>query len=295
MSRIAIDCFRSVTSAKGLGGLDERLPAKNSLRRAGEASKAAVVAATESFRAGGLAVSERIGVYVGEQQISLDACAEFIDMTYKTGARFASPMLFSESVANNAATHLSLTMGFTGPLQTFIGSRTAGIQAVAAAREDLEAGTVDAGLVVVLSFGHALTAEAYASLYFPHRRRAERPALPFLNGAAAFLVRRGSGGAELLAAASCCAGLRREEQTLSVRRLLEKRGVTSAVASSFRFARDRSLEILRAVLPSIELPVDLGGESFALDPFLHLEKGRRTVVALGEDGTAGLIAVSSGV
>lgn len=295
MSRIAIDGFRSVVSTEGLGDLDARLPEKNSLRRAGEASKAAVAAACDSLRAGGIAASDRVGVYVGEQQVPLDYTARFIEASYRAGPRLASPMLFSESVANNAATHLSLTFGFTGALQTFIGNRAAGIQAVMAAREDLEAGAVDAGLVVVLSFGHALTAEAYGRLFFPHRRRSKPPALPFLNGAAAFLLRRGEGGAALLRAECCCDGLDRDLQLRAAGRLAENAGKTPAIASMFRFARERSLGILREAVPAIEPPIDLGGEAFALDPFLQLWKnprpGPRAVIALGEDGTAGLLSV----
>ena len=49
----------------GLAKLDDRLPQPNSLRRAGEDTKSAVLAATELLRAEGIAVSDRIGLYVG--------------------------------------------------------------------------------------------------------------------------------------------------------------------------------------------------------------------------------------
>jgi beta-ketoacyl synthase-like protein len=293
MSRIAIEGFRSLTSAEGLGDLDARLPAKNSLRRANDAGKAAVAAAAESLRAADLAVSDRVGVYVGQQQVSLEYCAQFVEASYRNGPRLASPMLFSESVANNAATHLSLTLGFTGALQTFIGSRAAGLQALAAAREDLEDGTIDAGLVVVLSFPHALTAEAYGRLYAPDRRKEKPPALPFLSGAAAFVVRHGKGGAELVHAGSACGGMGREDQVRTVRALVARSDVRSAIASTFRLAREGSLEILRAagvsVVPSEELP----GEAFALDPFLRLRGAPGAVAVLGEDGTAGLLTLGA--
>src|SRR5207248_1680389 len=109
--------------------LDARLPQPNSLRRASDAAKAAVAVAVETLA--GAAVTDRTGLYVGQQQVPLDYCQQFIDASYANGPRFASPMLFSESVANNAATHLSLTLGFKGAIQTFIGSRAAGISAVA--------------------------------------------------------------------------------------------------------------------------------------------------------------------
>ena len=93
-----------------LAKIDERLPQPNSLRRAGDDTKSAVLAATELLRAEKIAVSDRVGLYVGQQQIALDYCSRFIQASYREGPRMASPMFFSESVANNVATHASLTL-----------------------------------------------------------------------------------------------------------------------------------------------------------------------------------------
>jgi hypothetical protein len=253
--------------------LEARLPQPNSLRRASDAAKAAVAVAVEALA--GASVTERTGLYVGQQQVPLDYCQQFIDTSYASGPRFASPMLFSESVANNAATHLSLTLGFKGAIQTFIGSRTAGIGALAAAAEDVAAGTVDSGLVVVLSFASPLTVEAYRAVY------RSKASFALANGAAAFLVGRDpfSGSSSLTLARVLCHGRTRASQELALKGL----GAAGAKeASVFCLAR-RSLGDVTVRAPA--------GESFALDPFLALAGGSKSVIVLGEEGTAGVVAL----
>lgn len=254
--------------------LDARLPQPNSLRRASDAAKAAVAVAAEALA--GAAVTGSTGLYVGQQQVPLDYCRQFIDASTASGPRFASPMLFSESVANNAATHLSLTLGFKGAIQTFIGSRTAGIGALMAAAEDVAAGTVEAGLVVVLSFASPLTVDAYRAIY------RGSPPFPLANGAAAFVVRPDPfpGSSTLAAARVRCNGRTRADQALALKGL----GVTGAAAgSAFCLARE--------ALGDVTLR-NSAGESFALDPFLALAEGSKTVVVLGEEGTAGVVSLA---
>src|SRR5581483_7650703 len=48
-----------------LRDLDTRLPQPNSLRRAGDDTKAAVLASTDLLRAEGVPIQERLGLYVG--------------------------------------------------------------------------------------------------------------------------------------------------------------------------------------------------------------------------------------
>jgi hypothetical protein len=264
--------------------LDRRLPEPNSLRRASDAAKAAVAVAVDALA--GSAVTEETGLYVGQQQVPLEYCQQFIDTSYRNGPRFASPMLFSESVANNAATHLSLTLGFRGALQTFIGSRTAGIGALLAAAEDVRAGTVESGLVVVLSFASPLTVQAYEAVY------RSKAGFPLQNGAAAFRVRREAfeGSRELARAGLRCRGRTPAEQRRALKDLDAPPGAKAA--SVFWLAREESLAALREAMGEI-LPRRPEGESFALDPFLALsEGGPRTVVTLGEEGTAGLVALA---
>jgi hypothetical protein len=278
-------------------GLEGRLPTPNSLRRAGAVTKTSVLVAAESLREAGIAPSERLGLYVGQQQGPLDTCAEFLRTSYREGPRLASPLAFSESVANNAATHLSLTLGLTGINQTFIGSRAAGIEAVVAAREDIEEGAVDAGLVVILCRADPLTSDAYNALYFPGARNPRPPPLRFLTGAVAFVVRPGGGsGLGLLFAQARCHGMEESEQGAALCGLWRSLGRKIPVsASMFTLARPRSERVLgRAIGPVAESRVGGFGESFALDPFLQLftaPPGPRAVACLGEDGTASLVAV----
>jgi hypothetical protein len=293
--------FRFVVAPEGAAAppdLEERLPRRNSLRRAGEEARMAVVAAVEALAASDLKISDRVGVYVGQQQGALDACAQFVRATYREGPRLASPMLFSESVANNTATHLSLTLGVKGAVQTFIGSRPAGIQAVAAAREDLEGGVVDAGLVVILGAGTGVTRDAYGAVFRPATRGAGPVDLPFLRGAVAFVMREGSGVARVDFASVRCLG-RGARQGEAVRSLWREWGgaASSCIASTFRLsaaAGRRAIE--EGTGCRLEPPTALP-ECFALDPFLQLGQaapaaGPRPVVCLSEEGTAGLLVVS---
>lgn len=262
--------------------LDARLPAKHSCRRASDESKMAVAAAHAALR--GTAISDRLGVYIGQHQGSLEFCVKFVEQSYKEGPRLASPAYFVESVANNAATHLSLTFGLKGVAQTFIGSRVAGIQAVRAAQEDIEDGRVDAGLVVVLSGPTQLTRDAYGAVYRPHSRRASH-AFPMLRGAAAFLVRPAGEGLRLERAAIRAAG--RGKAVEALRSL----GVSGPVLGSWFCLADRAS---RAAFASAGLEprrVDQG-EAFALDPFLQLRSEPGALVALSEDGTAGLLKLT---
>lgn len=288
---------------EALRDLDARLPQPNSLRRASDDTKASVLAATDLVRAEAIPVDERLGLYVGQQQIALDYCARFIESSYKDGPRMASPMLFSESVANNVATHLSLTLGLKGIAQTFIGTRAAGIQAVMAAAEDVRSGHVDTGLVVVLGVASSLTRDAYLSVYQPFRRHNRRD-VKFLRGAVSVLVRKGAAGQpELLFAGVRCGGRRPRAQLTAVSTLWTEADVrmaagTRVIESTLTLARDRSRGVIRRVGETVSGPADLG-ECYALDPFVQLlldglrhpgETGR-AVLCLGEEGTAAMLAL----
>lgn len=291
------------TDPDALKMLDARLPQPNSLRRASEDTKAAVLAATELLRGAGVGVSERVGLYVGQQQIALDYCATFVESSYRDGPRMASPMMFSESVANNIATHLSLTLGLKGAAQTLIGTRAAGIQAVMAAGEDVESGHIDVGLVVVVGVASSLTRDAYVAVNRPFQRR-RPPEVSFLRGTAALLVRRDDPGQpKLLFAGTRCGGRSAAAMKRSVAGLLAEAGRAAGggcrvLDSTLGLARERNREALAGAgadgtgMPAL-------GESYALDPFVRLllDSRRhpgpegRAVVCLGEEGTASLLAL----
>jgi hypothetical protein len=286
-----------------LQDLDARLPAGNSLRRTCDETKAAVVAAFELLRTEKVPVTSRLGLYVGQQQIALEYCSKFIETSYREGPRMASPMQFSESVANNAATHLSLTLGMTGLAQTFIGCRVAGIQAVQGAAEDVADGTVDAGLVVVLGTNSMLAREAYRAVNRPMQRRSPDEGR-YLRGVVAVLVRREAPGQPRLVYAGVrCGGREPGQQIRTVGSLwteaeLRMKDGTRVVESTLNMARSRSLGVIRRIGATAQVSVSLG-ESYALDPFakllldsrMHAGEEGRAVLCLGEEGTAGMLAL----
>ena len=312
---IAVGPFRLLTTAGGVADIaagrinadnlkdvDRRLPEPNSLRRAGEDTKMAVLAASELLRAEKTTVDERLGLYVGQQQISLDYCSRFIQASYREGPRMASPMFFAESVANNVATHASLTLGLRTLAQTFIGSRSAGIQAVMAAAEDVQSGLVETGLVVILGVATSVSRDAYQAVFHPLRRR-NPPESKFLRGAVALLVRRDAPGqARLTYTGLRCMGMGLSWQKKAVASLWTEAGArlkkgTRLLDSTLLMSRERSLGVLREICPTVPFA---GGvdECYALDPFVRLlVDGVRTpgddgraVICLGEEGTAGMIA-----
>jgi hypothetical protein len=287
----------------GLAKVDDRLPQPNSLRRAGEDTKSAVLAAAELLRAEGLAVSDRVGLYVGQQQIALDYCSRFLQASYREGPRMASPMYFAESVANNVATHASLTLGLKSLAQTFIGTRAAGIQAVIAASEDVDSGLVDAGLVLVLGVATAVSRDAYQAVFQPLRRR-KSPEVKFLRGAVAMLVRRDAPGHPRITYTGVrVMGPGPRAQLNVVGQLWTEADVkmtdgTRVLDSTLVMNRSRSLGVIRRIGPTTPFGQELD-ECYALDPFVrllvdgvrHPGGEGRAVMCLGEEGTASMIAL----
>jgi hypothetical protein len=286
---------------EALKNMDARLPQPNSLRRAGDDTQAAVLSAVELLRHEGLPASDRIGLYVGQQQIALDFCSRFIQTSYREGPRMASPMYFAESVANNVATHLSLTIGLKGLAQTFIGTRSAGIQAVIAAAEDVESGLVDSGLVVVLGVATTVTRDAYQAVFSPYQRQ-QPPEVKFLRGVCAMLVRRDAAGQPRITFAGVrVGGPGAKAQVATVASLWAEARMpegTRVLDSTLCMSRARSMAVLNQVVPTHPSPPGIA-ECYALDPFARLladgvnHPGAlgRAVLCLGEEGTAGMLAL----
>lgn len=287
---------------ESLRNLDDLLPQPNSLRRASEDTKCAVLTAAELLRAEGVPISDRIGLYVGQQLISLEYCSEFVRTSYREGPRMASPMHFSESVANNVATHLSLTLGVRSIAQTFIGSRAAGIQAVMAAAEDLEYGLIDVGLVIVLGVATSTTLEAYQAVLHPFRRQAP-PAANFLRGSVAmFLRREAPPHPRVTYAGSRAMGSGPRAQLTVVGSLWTEAEVdmppNTRILESTMSLAPHSRAVIRRIGPTTP-PLEGLGDSLALDPFLrllldgviHPGPEGRAVLCLGEEGSAGMIVL----
>ncbi len=291
MTGIAIGPVRLLTSADPADDLDALLPSKNSLRRGSPTSKRAVIAAHDVLRTAG-EDRDRIGVYVAQQHGAVGECAEFIASSYRGAPRLVSPAAFTESVENIVATHVSLTLGLTGIIETFTGTRAAAMQAIMAASDDLLCREIDAALVVALGMGDKATKDAYGALY---GKRAGT--VTYLAGAAAFVMRRATSSPRLVYAGACCFGPGRDDRIAAVRSLwqayrAQSAGLAPPAASVLSHEHAQAICDIRIAIGA-DAVCGAGGDSFALDPIVQLfaSPERRAVICLSEEGTAGLLAI----
>ncbi len=85
---------------------------------------------------------------LGSMHGSATYCVDYYTQLINEGAGAANPVLFAEGVPNAAAAHLSTTLGVKGACQTIIGSRTAGLDALALAALRVSSGCADTIIVV---------------------------------------------------------------------------------------------------------------------------------------------------
>lgn len=90
-------------------------------------------------------------------------CIDYYRQIAQEGLLAANPMLFAEGVPNAAAAHLSMTFGLTGPCQTFIGTITAGLDALRLAALRIASGEWERAVVCVGEEHHPLTDEAWTA------------------------------------------------------------------------------------------------------------------------------------
>ena len=117
------------------------------LRDAGLAGLPASVAATSAI--------------LGTMHGSACFCCDYYSQIVKEGAMTANPVLFAEGVPNAGAAHLSTTLGLKGSCQTIIGTRTAGLDALALASLRVRDGTSERMLVVAAEEPCEVVARAY--------------------------------------------------------------------------------------------------------------------------------------
>ena len=109
-------------------------------------------------------------------------CIDYYRPLVAEGLLAANPMLFAEGVPNAAAAHLSMTFGLTGPCQTFIGTVTAGLDALRLAALRIQSGEWQRAVVCVGEEYHPLTDSAWEKAgVFP-------PGLVSTEGAVAFVL-----------------------------------------------------------------------------------------------------------
>jgi len=101
---------------------------------------------------------------LGSMHGSACFCSDYYAQIVKEGALTANPVLFAEGVPNAGAAHLSTTLGLKGSCQTIIGTRTAGLDALALASLRIRAGTSERMLVVAAEETCEIVARAYRAI-----------------------------------------------------------------------------------------------------------------------------------
>jgi 3-oxoacyl-[acyl-carrier-protein] synthase II len=100
---------------------------------------------------------------LGSAHGSSGFCCDYYTTIVREGGGVlgANPVLFAEGVPNAAAAHVSTTFGIRGSCQTIIGSRTAGLDALALATMRIRTGTSDLIIVGAAEETHDVVARAY--------------------------------------------------------------------------------------------------------------------------------------
>lgn len=125
---------------------------------------------------------------LGSTHGSVRMCVEYYTQIVEQGPLSANPVLFAEGVPNAAAAHLSTTLGITGACQTIIGSRTAGLDALALAAARIRAGETDLVLVVSADEPSDLLPRVYLANGVGAAAKPTPTAPPCGAGAVAFVV-----------------------------------------------------------------------------------------------------------
>jgi 3-oxoacyl-[acyl-carrier-protein] synthase II len=134
-------------------------------RRLSDYAKYTIAAATMAVRDAGLTECpqslERAGAILGSMHGSAAFCWDYYSQIVREGVLSANPVLFAEGVPNAAAAHLSTTLGLRGACQTIIGSRTAGLDALALSALRVRSGAIDTLLVVAAEAACEMVDRAY--------------------------------------------------------------------------------------------------------------------------------------
>jgi 3-oxoacyl-[acyl-carrier-protein] synthase II len=102
-------------------------------------------------------------VLLGTMHGSAGYSGDYYRQIVAEGLAAANPMLFAEGVPNSGAAHVSLAFGIQGACQTIIGSRTAGLDALALAASRISRGEWDRAIVGSAEEHSKLLTEIYAS------------------------------------------------------------------------------------------------------------------------------------
>ncbi len=121
------------------------------VRRMSDYVKLTLAAATLACRDAGIhdmaAFAEQCGAVLGTTHGSSNYSVAYYRQIVEEGIFSANPMLFAEAVPNGGAAHLSLMLGLKGSCQAVIGTRTAGLDALALATSRIRSGVWDRAIV----------------------------------------------------------------------------------------------------------------------------------------------------
>lgn len=96
---------------------------------------------------------------------SVAMSAAYYQPIVQQGVQAGNPLLFAEGVPNAGAAHLSMALQFTGPCQTLLGTRTAGLDAIHLARLAIEQGRYDRVLIAAADECSPLVDMAFRSCH----------------------------------------------------------------------------------------------------------------------------------
>lgn len=162
----------------------EQFHTKRELRRTSQYSRLALLGANLALRDAGMSVesfdSGRLGVIVATGYGPARTTFDFLDSIHDFGAKLASPLAFSTSVHNIAASIISLKLGIAGPCLSINQFETSFASALESARCWLDEGRVDAVLVGAVDEYDSTLCDAIAAVdgeaienSFPHSSPAE--------------------------------------------------------------------------------------------------------------------------
>ncbi len=139
----------ALTEPIGEAALEGLLNARR-VRRLSEYVKLQLAAATLAVRDAGIGEAGDLASFsaiLGTAHGSANYSYNYYEQIVREGVMGANPMLFAEGVPNAGAAHISLMLGLKGACQSVIGTRTAGLDALALASARIASGEWDRAIV----------------------------------------------------------------------------------------------------------------------------------------------------
>ncbi|MCO6437617.1 MAG: beta-ketoacyl-[acyl-carrier-protein] synthase family protein [Phycisphaerae bacterium] len=175
----------------------EQLIEARRTRRMSKYAKLCLAATAEGLRDAGIEQAdswcEECAAVVGTTHGPAEFCKSYYQQLIADGVDAANPTLFAEGVPNVASAHLSTALGLKGFCQTIIGSRTAGLNALAMAVHRIRTRQWGRAIVVAAEESTPIVEKAYRPWFEPtlpnNRPARSQSGVPAMSGGAvAFVV-----------------------------------------------------------------------------------------------------------